>query len=102
MPSPVTMKALLETGVHFGHRTTKWNPKMKPYIFTERNGIHIIDLQQTIANLNHYYDMVRDMVSRRRDGAVRRHETSGAGSHCPRSRTLRRCPTSTSAGSAAR
>ena len=64
MPSSVTMKALLETGVHFGHRTTKWNPKMKPYIFTERNGIHIIDLQQTIANLNKYYDMVRDMVSR--------------------------------------
>ncbi|MEO8392129.1 MAG: 30S ribosomal protein S2, partial [Chloroflexota bacterium] len=64
MPSPVTMKALLETGVHFGHRTTKWNPKMKPYIFTERNGIHIIDLQQTIANLNTYYDMIRDMTSR--------------------------------------
>ncbi len=64
MPSPVTMKALLETGVHFGHRTTKWNPKMKPYIFTERNGIHIIDLQQTIANLNSYYDMIRDMASR--------------------------------------
>jgi small subunit ribosomal protein S2 len=58
------MKALLETGVHFGHRTTKWNPKMKPYIFTERNGIHIIDLQQTIANLNTYYDMIRDMASR--------------------------------------
>jgi len=56
------MKALLETGVHFGHRTTKWNPKMKPYIFTERNGIHIIDLQQTIVNLNEYYDMVRDLV----------------------------------------
>ena len=64
MPSPVSMKALLETGVHFGHRTTKWNPKMKPYIFTERNGIHIIDLQQTIANLNTYYDMVRDMTAR--------------------------------------
>ncbi len=62
MPSPVSMKALLETGVHFGHRTTKWNPKMKPYIFTERNGIHIIDLQQTIVNLNEYYDMVRDLV----------------------------------------
>ena len=43
----VSMKALLETGVHFGHRTKRWNPKMKPFIFTERNGIHIIDLQQT-------------------------------------------------------
>ena len=47
----VSMKALLETGVHFGHRTRRWNPKMKPYIFTERNGIHIIDLQQTIHTL---------------------------------------------------
>jgi small subunit ribosomal protein S2 len=56
------MKALLETGVHFGHRTQKWNPKMKPYIFAERNGIHIIDLQQTIVNLNNYHDMIRNMV----------------------------------------
>lgn len=57
------MKGLLETGVHFGHRTTKWNPKMKPFIFGERNGIHIIDLQQTIVNLNKYYDMIRDTVA---------------------------------------
>lgn len=64
MPSSVTMKALLETGVHFGHRTTKWNPKMKPYIFTERNGIHIIDLQQTLVNLNSYSDMLRDKVQK--------------------------------------
>lgn len=64
MPTSVTMKALLETGVHFGHRTTKWNPKMKPYIFTERNGIHIIDLQQTLVNLNSYADMLRDTVQR--------------------------------------
>lgn len=64
MPSSVSMKALLETGVHFGHRTPKWNPKMAPYIFTERNGIHILDLQQTIVNLNHYYDMIRDIVSK--------------------------------------
>src|SRR5664279_5937970 len=62
MPSSVSMKALLETGVHFGHRTTKWNPKMKPYIFTERNGIHIIDLQQTLVNLNQYHDLVRDII----------------------------------------
>lgn len=63
MPSSVSMKQLLETGVHFGHRTTKWNPKMKPYIFTERNGIHIIDLQQTLVNLNQCYDLVRDRVA---------------------------------------
>lgn len=63
MPAPVSLKQLLEMGVHFGHRTQKWNPKMQPYIFTQRNGIHIIDLQQTIANLNQYYDMVRDLVA---------------------------------------
>jgi small subunit ribosomal protein S2 len=59
---PVTMKALLETGVHFGHRTSKWNAKMKPYIFTERNGIHIIDLQQTLKSVNDVYNLVRDMA----------------------------------------
>jgi small subunit ribosomal protein S2 len=58
------MKILLETGVHFGHRTPKWNPRMAPYIFTERNGIHIIDLQQTLANINAYYDIIRDTVAR--------------------------------------
>jgi len=56
----ISMKALLETGVHFGHRTRRWNPKMKPFIFTERNGIHIIDLQQTIQALDHAYNTVRD------------------------------------------
>ena len=64
MPSQVSMKTLLETGVHFGHRTPKWNPKMAPFIFTERNGIHIIDLQQTIVNLNSYYDMIRDIIAK--------------------------------------
>ncbi|HLF28706.1 MAG TPA: 30S ribosomal protein S2 [Anaerolineae bacterium] len=56
----ISMKALLETGVHFGHRTRRWNPKMKPFIFTERNGIHIIDLQQTIQSLDNAYNLVRD------------------------------------------
>lgn len=60
----VTMKALLEAGVHFGHRTRRWNPKMKSYIFTERNGIHIIDLQQTVAQLEKAYALVRDTVSK--------------------------------------
>jgi small subunit ribosomal protein S2 len=59
----ISMKALLETGVHFGHRTRKWNPRMKPYIFTERNGIHIIDLQQTLEALETAYSVVRDMVA---------------------------------------
>ena len=59
----VSMKALLETGVHFGHRTRRWNPKMKPYIFTERNGIHILDLQQTIVLIDDAYNAIRDTVA---------------------------------------
>ncbi len=60
----VSMRALLETGVHFGHRARRWNPKMKPYIFTERNGIHIIDLQQTVKQLEDVCEVVRDKVAR--------------------------------------
>lgn len=63
MPSQVKMRDLLETGVHFGHRTTKWNPKMDEFIFTARNGIHIIDLTQTLRNINVYFDMVRDLIA---------------------------------------
>ncbi len=61
----ISMKSLLETGVHFGHRTQKWHPKMKPYIFTERNGIHIIDLQQTVGALETAYNLIRDTVAKR-------------------------------------
>jgi len=63
MAAVISMKALLESGVHFGHRTNKWHPLMRPYIFTERNGIHIIDLQQTVKSLNTAYNLVRDTVS---------------------------------------
>ncbi|HSV85668.1 MAG TPA: 30S ribosomal protein S2 [Levilinea sp.] len=59
----ISMKALLESGVHFGHRTNKWNPLMKPFIFTERNGIHIIDLQQTAKSLSSAYNVVRDTAA---------------------------------------
>jgi small subunit ribosomal protein S2 len=59
----ISMKSLLESGVHFGHRTNKWHPKMKPYIFTERNGIHIIDLQQTVKALSDAYDLIRNTVA---------------------------------------
>ena len=59
----VTMKALLESGVHFGHRTNKWDPRMKPYIFTERNGIHIIDLQQTVKAINTAFKVIRNTVA---------------------------------------
>ncbi len=61
--SVVPMKSLLESGVHFGHRTHKWHPAMKPYIFTERNGIHIIDLQKTSKALDTAYNVVRDSVA---------------------------------------
>ena len=57
----VSMKQLLEAGVHFGHQTRRWNPKMAPYIFTERNGIYIIDLQKTVKKLEEAYMFVRDI-----------------------------------------
>jgi small subunit ribosomal protein S2 len=63
MSANISMKALLESGVHFGHRTNKWDPRMRPYIFTERNGIHIIDLQQTVKYLEVAYNIVRDTVA---------------------------------------
>ena len=59
----VEMRELLEAGVHFGHRTKRWHPKMSPYIFTERNGIHIIDIQQTVRSLEEAYDLVREDIS---------------------------------------
>ena len=57
----VSMKQLLEAGVHFGHQTRRWNPKMAPYIFTERNGIYIIDLQKTVRKLEEAYNFVREL-----------------------------------------
>ncbi len=61
--SVVSMKQLLEAGVHFGHQTRRWNPKMAPYIFTERNGIYIIDLQKTVKKLEEAYMFVRDVAA---------------------------------------
>jgi len=63
MVTPVSMKQLLEAGVHFGHQTRRWNPKMRQFIFTERNGIHIIDLQQTVTRLDDAINFVRDVVA---------------------------------------
>ena len=59
--SVVSMKALLEAGVHFGHQTRRWNPKMAPYIYTERNGIYIVDLQKTVRKLEEAYNFVRQL-----------------------------------------
>ena len=77
--SVVSMKSLLEAGVHFGHQTRRWNPKMKPYIFTERNGIHIIDLQKTLVLIEEAYYRIREQRWRRRR-PLRGHQEAGAGS----------------------
>ena len=63
MATVVTMKQLLESGVHFGHQTRRWNPKMKRYIFTERNGIYIIDLQQSLDYIDRAYEFIRETVA---------------------------------------
>ncbi len=60
---PISLKALLEAGVHFGHQKNRWNPKMKPYIFTERNGIHILDLQQSVPMLEAAQEFVSDLTA---------------------------------------
>ena len=62
--SVVTMKQLLESGVHFGHQTHKWNPKMDKYIFIKRNGIHILDLKQTLDTVNESYMFLKDLTSK--------------------------------------
>ena len=59
----ISMKQLLEAGVHFGHQTRRWNPKMAPYIFTERNGIYIIDLQKTVKKVEEAYNFMRDVAA---------------------------------------
>lgn len=98
--SIVTIKQLLEAGVHFGHHTRRWNPKMQEYIFTERNGIYIIDLQKTVKKFEEAYNFVRDLSA----------TVAPCCSSVPRSRLPRRsakrrsvavCTTSTSGGRAA-
>ena len=70
----VTMKQLLEAGVHFGHQTRRWNPKMAEYIFTERNGIYIIDLQKTVRKVDEAYRFVRDLVANGRENPLCGHQ----------------------------
>ena len=60
--SVISMKQLLEAGVHFGHQTRRWNPKMAPYIFTERNGIYIIDLQKTVKKIDEAYAFMKEVA----------------------------------------
>src|SRR5579862_5027822 len=64
--SVISMKQLLEAGVHFGHQTRRWNPKMARYIFTERNGIYIIDLQKTVVKVKEAYNFVKEVVKQRK------------------------------------
>ncbi len=64
MANVISMKQLLEAGVHFGHQTRRWNPKMQPFIFMDRNGIHIIDLQQTVSRLNDAYKFIEQLAAR--------------------------------------
>ena len=65
--SVISMKQLLEAGVHFGHQTRRWNPKMAPYIFTERNGIYIIDLQKTVRKVEEAYNFIREVSAEGKD-----------------------------------
>ena len=65
--SVISMKQLLEAGVHFGHQTRRWNPKMAPYIFTERNGIYIIDLQKTVKKVEQAYDFIKSVSEEGKD-----------------------------------
>ena len=60
--SVLSMKQLLEAGVHFGHQTRRWNPKMAPYIYTQRNGIHIIDLQKSVGKVDEAYNAVAEVA----------------------------------------
>ncbi len=96
--SIVSMKQLLEAGVHFGHQTRRWNPKMAPYIFTERNGIYIIDLQKTVRKLEEAYNFVRSLAeegqsvlfvgTKKQAGDSIREEASRAGAHYVNARWL--------------
>ena len=84
----ISMKQLLEAGVHFGHQTRRWNPKMAQYIFTERNGIYIIDLQKTVRKVDEAYNVRARPGHGRREHPVRRHQEAGSGEHRVRSAAL--------------
>ena len=96
--SVVSMKQLLEAGVHFGHQTRRWNPKMAPYIFTERNGIYIIDLQKTVRKLEDAYMFVRELAengetllfvgTKKQAGDSVKEEAARAGAHYVNARWL--------------
>ena len=78
--SVISMKQLLEAGVHFGHQTRRWNPKMAEYIYTERNGIYIIDLQKSVGKVDEAYKAVSDIAAGRRYNSFRWYKETGSGS----------------------
>jgi len=84
----ISMKQLLEAGVHFGHQTRRWNPKMAPYIYTERNGIYIIDLQKSVGMVDDAYKAVSDDAGGGRHDPFRRNKETGSGCDQNRSRAL--------------
>ena len=106
--SVISMRALLEAGVHFGHQTRRWNPKMKPFIFQERNGIYIIDLSKTVARMNSVYEAVRQMArenkvilyvgTKKQAQDVVKEEAERAGTYFVNQRWLGGTLTSTTAG----
>ena len=83
--SVISMKQLLEAGVHFGHQTRRWNPKMAPYIYTERNGIYIIDLQKSVGKVDEAYNAVADIVAERWYNPFRWYKETGTGCYPGRS-----------------
>ena len=87
--SVISMKQLLEAGVHFGHQTRRWNPKMAEYIYTERNGIYIIDLQKSVGKVDEAYQAVSDIAAEGGTDPLRRNKETGSGCNQDRSRTLR-------------
>ncbi len=93
---------LVEAGVHFGHRASRWNPKMRPYIYARRNLIHIIDVRETIRGLLRAKKYLSQVASRQQPDAVRRHQAAGRRDDRARSASAAACPTSATAGWAAR
>ena len=83
--SVISMKQLLEAGVHFGHQTRRWNPKMAPYIYTERNGIYIIDLQKSVGKVDEAYNAVADIVAEGGTHPFRWYKETGTGCYQGRS-----------------
>ena len=97
----VTMRQMLESGVHFGHQTRRWNPKMKRFILTERNGIYIIDLTQSLTSIDRAYSYVKETVSHGGTVMFVGHQEAGPGGGRRAGHARRACPMSTSAGSVA-